>query len=90
MGVQKCIPLVDAKTGLTCASLQTTPSHVKRYSAQNRKLQIFGSTFCHGIVFAPKECLYQKEATGMESRKMYSSSRCKNRTYPCWPVSNPV
>ena len=36
-----------------------------------------------GIAFAPKQCLYQMEATGMESIKMHSSSRCKNRTYLC-------
>ena len=33
--LQKCIPLVCAKTSLTCAELQTTPSHVCQYRAEN-------------------------------------------------------
>ena len=93
--VQKCIPLVGAKTALTCAGLQTSPSHVSQYWVENRNLQKSGCTFRHGTVFAPKQYLYQKEATDMDSPKMHSSSRCKNRTYLCgtsnYPVScNPV
>ena len=30
--------------------------------------------------FAPKQWLYQKEATGMESSKMYCPSQCRNST----------
>ena len=88
--VQKCIPLVGAKTALTCEGLQSTVSHVRRYRADNGKLRKFGSTFCHGTVFAPKQCLYQKEATGMECPKMYSSRWYKNRTYLCGPANYPV
>ena len=88
--VQKCIPLVGAKTTLTCAGLQTTPSHVRRYIPENGNLQKFGSTFRHGTVFAPKQCSYQIEATGLKSPKMYSSSQCKNRTYLCRPANCPV
>ena len=29
-----------------------------------------GATYLHGTVFASKECLYQKEATGMGSLKL--------------------
>ena len=65
---------------LTCAGLQTTPSHVSQYRAENGNLRKSGSTFSHGTVFVPKQCLYQKEATGMESPKMYSSRRYKNLT----------
>ena len=75
--VQKCIPLVGAKTSLTCAGLQTTPSHVSQYRTENGNFRKSGSTFCHGTMFAPKQCLFQKEATGMESPKMYSSRQCK-------------
>ena len=75
--VQKCIHLVGAKTALTSAGLQTTLSHVSQYRAENGNLQKSGSTFCHGTVCAPKQCLYQKEATGMESPKMYSYSCAK-------------
>ena len=63
--VQKCIPLVGAKTALTCVGLQTTPSHLRQYKAKNGNLWNFGSTFRHGTVFAPNHCLYQKEAAGM-------------------------
>ena len=80
---KKFIPLVGAKTALTCARRQTTSSHVSQYRAKNGNLQKSGSTFCHGIVFTPKQCLYQEESTGMESPKVHSSSRCKNRTYQC-------
>ena len=35
--VIKCIPLIGTKTSLTCAGLQTTPSHVCLYRADNEK-----------------------------------------------------
>ena len=81
--VQKFILLVGAKIALTSAGLQTTSSHVRQYGAENGNLRKSGSTFRHGTVFALMQCLYQKEATGMESSKMHSSSQCKNRTYLC-------
>ena len=81
--VQKWISLVSAKTALTCAGLQTTPSHVIKYRALNRNLWKSVSTFRRDTVFPSKKCLYQNEATGMESPKMHFSSRCKNRTYIC-------
>ena len=92
---QKCISLVGAKTSRTCTGLQTTPCHVSQYRAENGNLRIPVSTFCHGTVFVPKQCLYQKEATGMESSKMYASRRCKKVTYQCGTAndlvsSNPV
>ena len=34
--VQKCIPVVGAKTVLTCAGLQTTPSHLSQNRVENR------------------------------------------------------
>ena len=68
----------------------TTPSHVSQYMAQNGNLRKSGSTFCHGTVFAPKQCLNEKEATGMEIRKVHSSSRCKNRTYLCGTANYPI
>ena len=60
--VQQCIPLLGSKTALTCADL-------RQYKAENGDLRNFGSTFRHGTMFAPKQSLYQKEATGMESPK---------------------
>ena len=88
--VQNCIPLVGAKTSLTCAGLQTTPSQVSQYRAENGNLWKPVSTFYHGTVYSPKQRLYQKEATGMESLKMYSSHRCKNLTYLCGTANDPI
>ena len=65
--VQNCIPFVSAKTVLTCAGQQTTPFHEPQYRAKNGNLRKSGSTFRHVTVFAPKQCLYQKEPLGMES-----------------------
>ena len=64
-----------AKTTLTCVGWQTTPSHVSQYRAKNGNLRKSGSTFHNGTVLAPKKCIYQKEATGMESQIMHSMSR---------------
>ena len=77
------------KTALTCTGRPSTPSIVSQYKATNRNLRKSGSTIRHGTVIAPKQCLYHKEATGMESPKMYSSSRCKNRTYLCGTETTP-
>ena len=88
--VQNCIPLVDAKTSLTCAGLQTTQSQVSKYRAKNGNLRKSVSTFSHGKMFAPKQCLYQKETTGMESPKIYSTSWCKNLTYLCVTANDPI
>ena len=88
--VQKCIYLVGAEIALPCAGLQTTTSHVTNYRAENGNLWKSGSTFRYGTVFTPKQCLYQMEATGMESAKMHSSNRCKNRTYLCGTSNYPV
>ena len=81
---------IYANTALTCACRQTTPSHVSQYRAENGNLQKSGSAFRHITVFAPKQCLYHKEATGMKSLKMHSSSYCKNRTYLCGTANCPV
>ena len=88
--VEKCNSLVGAKTSLTCAALQTTPSQVSQYRAENGNLQNYGSTFCHGTVFALKQCLYQKETTGINCPKMYSSRQCKNFTHLCGTANEPV
>ena len=50
------------------------------YLASNRKFPNFGAIHCHGTVFAPMQCLYCKEATGVESPKMQFPRQCKNRT----------
>ena len=78
---QKCIPLVGAKTTLTCAGRQTTLSEGRRYRAENGNLWKLGRIYRFGTVFAPRQYLYQKTAMGMERSEMYSFSRCKNRCY---------
>ena len=50
----------------------------------------FGPTNPHGTAFAPKQWLYIKEATGMESSKMYCPSRCRYSTYQCGAANYPV
>ena len=77
---QKCIPLVDAITTLTCAGRHSTLSRGRQYRAQNGKFGKLGRTYGHGTVFAPRKYLHQKEATGMERPEMYSISRCNNHT----------
>ena len=80
---QKCIALVCRKTPPTCADLQATPFHGWQYRAEKGNMRNFGPPNPHGTAFAPKQWLYQKEATGMESSKMYWPSRCRNSTYQC-------
>ena len=73
--VQKCFSLVDADTILTSVWPQTTPFHGGWYRARNGIMRNFGPTKPNGTAFAPKQWLYQKEAAGMESSKMYCPSR---------------
>ena len=68
---QKCIPLVGAETPLT-------PSHEGSYRAENGNLRKLGWTYRHCTVLPPRQCLYQKEAKGMESPEMYSTPWCRN------------
>ena len=67
---QKCNALVGAETALTCAGSLTTLFHWGEYRAENGNMRNFGPTNSHGTAFAPKQWLYQKEATGMQSSKM--------------------
>ena len=68
--VQKSIALVGADTVLTSWGPETTPFQGRQYRAQNGNMRNFGPTNPHGNAFAPKQWLYQKEATGTESSKM--------------------
>ena len=70
--VQKCISIVGADTVLTSVGPQTTPCHGGYYRVHNENMQNFGPTNHHGTAFPPKQWLYEKEATGMESIKLYS------------------
>ena len=88
--VQKCIVLVGADTALTSAGPQTTPCHGGQYRVHQGNMRNFGPTNIHGTASAPRQRLYQKEATGMESSKMYCPSRCRYRTYQCGAANYPV
>ena len=87
---QKCIPLVGAKTILTCAGRQSTQSRLMRYRAKTGKLHKLEGTYRHGTMLAPRQYLYQKEATDMEISEMYPASRCNNLTYLCRPSKYPI
>ena len=50
--------------------LSTTRFDTAPYRADFVNFKIFGATFPHGTVYAPKQQLYQKEAPEMESLKM--------------------
>ena len=80
---QKHVPLVCAKTLLTCADRQTISSQGSQYRPENANLRKFGLNYRHGTVFTPKQYLYQKEATGMEKPEMYFLTRCKKPSYLC-------
>ena len=87
---QKCISLVGAKSPLTCAGRQTTPSQRSRYRVDNGNLRKLRWTYRYGTVFAPRQYSHQKEATGMESPEMYFPSRCKKPSYLCGLSNYPV
>ena len=87
---QKCILLVGAMAPRTSAGRENIPSPGSHYRAQNGKLRKLGRTNRHGTVFAQRQYLYQKQATGMERSEMYSASRCNNHTYLCGPIKYPV
>ena len=88
--VQNFIALVGADTVLTSAWKQSTPFHEEWYRAQNGNMRNFGPTISHGTTFAQKQWLYQKEATCMESSKMYCPSWCRCCTYHCVASKYPV
>ena len=63
---QTCIPLARGTTPPTCSGMQTTRFQGWQYRTANGN---FGPTNPYGTMFAPKQWLYQKEDTGMESLK---------------------
>ena len=67
---EKCNPCVVAQSVLPSTGLQTTRFHAAPNMADSENLRKFRATFSQGTDFAPREYLYQKEATGMENLKM--------------------
>ena len=88
--VQKCIALVGADIALTSEGPQTTPRHGGQYRVHQGNMRNFGPTNTDGTASAPMQWLYQKEATGMESSKMYCPSWCRYRTNQCRAANYPV
>ena len=88
--VQKCIALVGADTVHTSAGPQTTPCHGGRYKVHRGNMRNVEPTNSHLTASAPMQWLYQKEATGMESSKMYCLSRCRYRTYQFGTTNYPM
>ena len=88
--VQTCNALVCADTVLTGEGPQTTPFHGGQYRAQNGDMRHFRPTNPHGTMFTPKQWLYQKEATGIDSSKMCCPSWCRYRNYQCGTANYPV
>ena len=58
--------------------------------AENGNLRKFEGVENHGTAFAPKQCLYQKVAVGIENPKIQSLFRCNKRTGRYRPAKNPV
>ena len=88
--VQKCIALVGADTVLIRAGPQITSCHGGLYRVQKGNMRKFGLTNPHDTAFALKEWLYEKEATGMESSKIFCPSRCRYRTYQYVNANYPI
>ena len=88
--VQKCIALVGGDTVLTSVGPQTTLCHVRQYRVQRGNMRNFEPTNPHGTASAPMQCMYEKEATDMESSKMYCPSRYRYRTYQCGVAHYPM
>ena len=72
--------LVGVDTVLTSTGPQTTPCHGEQYKVHYGNMRNFGSANSHGTASASMQWLYQKEAMGMESSKMYCPSRWRYRT----------
>ena len=87
---KKCISLLGAKSPLTCAGRQATPSQGRRYRVGNVNLRKLWWNYRHGTVFAPMQYLREKEATGMERPEIYFPSWWKKPSYLCVPSNNPI
>ena len=69
-GTQKFNFLVGAKSIPTVTGPQTTYSHARPYMDNIENLRQFGVSDPQGTVFAPNQCLYQKEATDVGNHKL--------------------
>ena len=60
----KCNHCVGAKNALTVTGLQTTSVRLPPYMVDNGNLGKLAATYLPGTAFAPRQCLYLKEASG--------------------------
>ena len=69
-GALKCNRFVGAKNALAVTGLQTTRVRLPPYMLDKGNLGKLEAAYLPGTAFAPRQCLSQKEATGMGSLKM--------------------
>ena len=69
---QKCNPCFGAESPPRSTRLETTRFYAAPYGTVSANLRKVGTFFRRGIVFAPIQSTYEKEATGMENPKMQS------------------
>ena len=84
---QKCNPCFGAESPPRSTRLQTIRFHAAPYWTVSANLRKVGASFRRGTVFAPIQCTYEKEATGMENPKMQSLFWCRKRTSQYGPVN---
>ena len=77
---QKGNPCFGTKIPLRSTDLQGTLFHAAPLMADITNLREFGASYRRGTVSAPMECLYQKEAKGMQC------SKCN----PCFCAKSPL
>ena len=66
------------------------PAAFTSYRVENGNLGKFEAVENHVTAFAPKKCLYQKVALGIENPNMQSLFRCNKRTGRYRPPNKPV
>ena len=85
---QNCITVVGVENALTSVGPKNTLLHGGRYRSDDGKAQNLMHPNPNGTEFTPKQWLYQREATCMESSKLYCPRRCRKRTYQCYTGKN--
>ena len=77
----KILSLDWCKKGTNLYGASNYPhSCIAIYRADNANFRNFGASYRNGMVFAPKQYLYQKEALVMQSTKILSLGWCKKGT----------
>ena len=85
----KCNRLLGAINELGVTDWQIHTVSCTSYRAENGNVENFETVENNGTAFAPKQCLYQKIAVGMENIKMQWPSLCNKRTGRYGPANTP-